>query len=161
MKESQNISNLSLLGEMSWLYSQSPLHKNWPMSSIVQWLVPAILTGQMRMYRKSGKPHAFVTWARLSKEVEERYVMNTSSLQPKDWTSGDRIWLMDWVAPFNNTIEIAHDLKHRVFPNDVGRFLRMREGDDTLRIFYVHGANALEKSKNRHLNPTVQLPLHS
>ena len=127
------------------------------MGSLQQWLLPAILTRQMRMYRKNGKPHAFVTWARLSQEVEEAFVLNTSSLQPKDWQSGERIWFIDWIAPFGGTREMTRDLKENVFPNDVGRFLRMKEGSDTLNVFYVHGVNAIEKARNRDLNPTVNL----
>ena len=150
-------SRLELLGEMCWLYSQSRLHQGWPMASLQQWLLPPILAGQMRIYRKNGKPHAFVSWARMSKAVEEAYVLNTASLQPGDWRSGDRIWLVDWVAPFGGSREIARDLKHRVFPDDVGRVLRLRPGDDTLRIMYVHGVRALQKARDRTQNPTVMI----
>ena len=150
-------SNLEILGEMCWLYSQSNIHRDWPIASIQRWLLPAILTRQMRVYRKNGKPHAFVTWAFLSKEVEEAFVLSTNSLQPKDWQSGERIWFIDWVAPFGGTREMTRDLKHNVFPNDVGRFLRMKEGSDTLNIFYVHGVNAIERARDRTADPAVQL----
>ncbi len=150
-------SNLEVLGEMCWLYSQSRIHRTWAIGSLQQWLLPAILTRQMRVYRRNGKPYAFVTWAWLSQEVEEAYVLNTASLQPKDWKSGSRGWILDWVAPFGGTREIARDLKQTVFPNDVGRFLRVKEGSDTLRIVYVHGSKAIDKARNRELNPTVNL----
>lgn len=64
---------------------------------------------------------------------------------------------MDWVAPFGGSKEMAYDLKHNLFPNDVGRFLRTKTGDDTLRIFYVHGVNAVEKARDIIANPTVIL----
>jgi cytolysin-activating lysine-acyltransferase len=150
-------SNLEIFGEMCWLYSQSKIHRNWPIGSIQRWLLPAILSQQMRVYRKNGKPYAFVTWAFLSKEVEEAFVLNTASLQPKDWKSGKRIWFIDWVAPFGGTREMTLDLKHNVFPNDVGRFLRMKEGSDTLNIFYVHGANAIDRARDRTVDPAVHL----
>lgn len=150
-------SNLEMLGEMCWLYSHSRIHRSWPMISLQKWLLPAVLTQQMRVYRREGRPHAFVTWAKLSREVEEAYVRNTGSLQPRDWKSGDRIWFIDLVAPFGGTRQIAHDLKHDVFPNDVGRFLRAKEGDNTLRVFYVHGANALAKARDPTESPTVNL----
>lgn len=127
------------------------------MGSLQQWLLPAIVTQQMRIYRKGGKPHAFVTWAKLSQEVEEAYVLNTSSLQPKDWRSGDRIWFIDWVAPFGGTWDMTRDLKENLFPDDVGRFLRMKEGSDTLRIHYVHGVNAIKKAQDRNQDPAVIL----
>lgn len=156
-QRSADPSNLEILGEMCWLYSQSRVHQNWPMISLQKWLLPAILAQQMRIYRHDGRPHAFVTWAKLSKEVEEAYVRNTGSLQPKDWRSGGRIWLIDLIAPFGGMRHIAHDLKHNVFPDSVGRFLRVKQGNDTLRIFYVHGAEALAKARDPIQNPTVNL----
>lgn len=116
-------SNLEILGETCWLYSQSNSRRGWPIGSIQRWLLPAILTQQVRVYRKNGKPHAFVIWAFLSKAVEEALVLNTNALQPKDWQSGKRIWLIDWVAPSGGTRQMTRDLKHNVFLNDLGRFL--------------------------------------
>lgn len=156
--ESGSVSNTSVLGEMTWLYSNSRIHREWPIGSIQQWLLPPLLTKQFRVYRKGDKPIGFVTWAWMSKEVEEAYVLNTASLQPKDWKSGDRGWIIDWVVPFGGTRQVAFDLKHNIFPNDVGRFLRIREGSDTLKICYVHGAKAIDKARDRKLNPTVELP---
>lgn len=147
----------AVLGEMIWLYSMSKMHRTWPIASLQQWLLPAIAHKQYRLYHSGGKPVGLVTWAWLSKEVETEYVRNTTSLQPKDWKSGDRGWVLDFVAPFGDAKRIVHDLKHNVFPNDVGRFLRVRDGDDTMRIMYVHGAKALEKAQDWERNPTVEL----
>mgnify|MGYP002809508049 CR=1 FL=1 len=52
---------------------------------------------------------------------------------------------------------MIHDLRHEVFPDEVGRFIRVRKGDDTLRIMYVPGVNAIAKARDRDLNPTVDL----
>lgn len=150
-------SNLELLGELCWLYSQSKLHQSWNIGSIQQWLVPPILTRQVRLYRDGGKPFAFVTWAWLTKEIEEAYVLDTRSLQPKNWRSGDRGWIIDWVAPFGGSRRIASDLKNNVFPDRVGRFLRHKEGSDTLKIVYVHGAKAIPKARDPVQSPTVDL----
>lgn len=151
------VSSLELLGALCWLYSHSPVHRAWPAYALHQWLMPAIETQQMRLYRRGNQPVAFVSWARLSKQVEEAYVRNTSSLRPTDWRSGERLWLIDWVAPFGGTKAIARDLRNNVFPHDVGRGLRLRQGDDTLRIFYLHGAKAVAKARDRSANPTVVL----
>ena len=147
----------TVLGEMVWLYSMSELHRTWPIGSIHQWLLPALINKQYRIYHKGKKPVGFITWARMSAEVETAYVRNTRSLQPKDWNSGDRLWGLDLVAPFGDGKRIIKDLRHNVFPNDVGRFLRVRKGDDTLRIMYVHGANAIAKARDHTANPTVDL----
>ena len=152
------ISNATILGEVVWLLSYSQLHRDWPIGSIQQWIVPALLHNQFRIYRRAGKPKGFVSWAWMSKSVEEAYVLDTSSLRPVDWKSGERFWIIDFVAPFGDAKDIARDLKHKVFPDGVGRYLRIKPGSDTMHIRYIHGANAVTKSKDPNLNPAVTLP---
>lgn len=147
----------AILGEMAWLYSMSELHRTWPIGSIHQWLLPALLHKQYRIYHKNKKPVGFMTWARMSAAVETAYVRNTRSLQPKDWNSGDRLWGIDLVAPFGDGKQIMKDIRANVFCDEVGRFLRVRKGDDTLRIMYFHGVNAIAKARDRDGNPTVDL----
>lgn len=155
--QSSSIPSSAVLGEMTWLYSMSELHRTWPIGSIHQWLLPALMHRQYRIYHKGKKPVGLITWARMSKEVETAYVRNTRSLQPKDWNSGDRLWGLDLVAPFGDGKLIIQDLRTNVFPNDVGRFLRVRKGDDTMRIMYVHGVKAVEKARDLEQSPTVDL----
>lgn len=123
------ISNAALLGEIIWLLSYSELHREWPIGSIQQWVFPALLHNQFRVYRRDGKPRGYVSWAWMSKEVEEAYVLNTANLEPADWKSGQRGWLIDYVAPFG----------------------------DTMHIRYLHGAKAIDKARDWDNNPTVEL----
>lgn len=152
-----SVSNAAVLGEIIWLLSHSSLHKDWPIGSIQQWVFPALQYGQFRVYHQDQKPVGFVTWALLSKEVEEAYVLNTASLLPPLWQSGDRGWLIDYVAPFGHAKDIAHDLKYRVFANNMGRYLRHKEGSDTLNIRYLHGAKVADQAQDWKNNPTVEL----
>ena len=147
----------AILGEMTWLYSMSKLHRNWAIGSIHQWLLPAIYLKQYRLYHKNGRPVGLVTWAEMSAEVETAYVRNPRGLQPKDWNSGKRGWLLDFVAPFGDAIQIGHDLKYNIFANKVGRYLRVKEGSDTMNISYIHGAKAIKKAQDWNENPTVDL----
>jgi cytolysin-activating lysine-acyltransferase len=147
----------SVLGEMVWLYSASELHRGWPIASIHQWLMPAIAHRQYRIYRRGKRPVGLVTWARMTAETETAYVRNTRSLKPEHWVGGDRNWVIDFIAPFGDARRIANDLRRNVFPNEVGRFLRVRKGDDTLRIFYIHGVKAIDKARDWERNPNVVL----
>lgn len=149
--------NSSVLGEIALLMTQSDLHREWPIASLMQWVIPALLNNQYRLYRIDDKPVGYVSWAWLSAEVETTYVRNPRSLQPKDWQSGDRGWILDFVAPFGNGLRIGHDLKHNIFANDVGRFLRVKEGSDTMNITYIHGVKAIQKAQDWQNNPTVDL----
>lgn len=151
------MSNAAILGEIVWLLSHSSLHQDWPIGSIQQWIFPALVHNQFRVYRRNGKPRGFVSWARMSKEIEENYVLDTSSLRPDDWIAGDRIWIIDFIAPFGDIKEIARDMKCNLFPDDVGRYLRVREGSDTMHIRYLCGINAFSKLKDPKYNPAVEL----
>lgn len=149
--------NMSMLGEIVWLMAHSKLHQEWPIASIFQWVMPALMHKQCRLYRRNGRPVAYVAWARLSKEVEEAYVLNPKSLQPKDWTGGDRGWLVDWIAPFGDSSAVMQDLREGIFKDEVGRALRVKPGSDEMQIIYVHGAHAWSKAQDEALHPTVDL----
>ncbi len=149
--------NMSMLGEIVWLMAHSKLHQEWPIASIFQWVMPALMHKQCRLYRRNGRPVAYVAWARMSKEVEEAYVLNPKSLQPQDWTSGDRGWLVDWIAPFGDSAAVMQDLREGIFKDEVGRALRVKPDSDEMQIIYVHGANAAAKAQDEKLNPAVDL----
>lgn len=149
--------NMSMLGEIVWLMAHSKLHQEWPIASIFQWVLPALMHKQCRLYRRNGRPVAYVAWARMSKEVEEAYVLNPKSLQPNDWTSGDRGWLVDWIAPFGDSAAVMQDLREGIFKDEVGRALRVKPNSDEMQIIYVHGAKAAAKAQDEKLNPAVDL----
>ena len=155
--QKQGISSSALLGEMVWLCTMSEMHHSWPIGSIQQWLIPPLVHRQFRIYRRGRKPVGLVTWAHMMAATETAYVLNTRSLQPKDWTGGDRNWIIDFIAPFGDALRIGHDLRTNVFPNEVGRILMTRKGSDTLKIAYIHGVKAIEKARDWIANPTVDL----
>ncbi len=102
------------LGEMSWLLTQSPLHRMLTIESL-EWLVmPAIIHRQFYIFRDGERPVGFALWAKCSPDAEAK--IKRGMLEPKnrltldDWISGEAIWLVDLVAPFatssNNHREI-------------------------------------------------------
>jgi len=152
-----SVPSAAVLGEMVWLYSMSEMHRAWPIGSIHQWLLPALIHKQYRLYRKGGKPVGLVTWAHLTTEAETAYVRDTRSLRPGDWSAGDRNWIIDFIAPFGDALRIGHDLRTNVFPDEVGRILQVRKGSDTMRIAYIHGVKAIDRARDWDANPTVDL----
>lgn len=149
--------NMAMLGEVVWLMAHSKLHRDWPIASIFQWVLPALVHKQCRLYRRNGRPIAYVAWARMTKEVEESYVLNPRSLNPEDWVGGDRGWLVDWIAPFGDSAFVMKDLREGLFKDEVGRALRVKPGSDEMQIIYIHGANATAKAQDPNLNPAVDL----
>ena len=93
-----------LLGEMTWLLSQSPLHKVFAIGDL-EWLVmPALIHEQFYLFRDGDKPVGLALWAKCNETAEKK--LQNGMIEPEnrltleEWTSGDRIWLVDLIAPF-------------------------------------------------------------
>ena len=95
-----------VLGEMTWLLTQSFLHKALPIEAI-EWLVmPALVHEQFYIFRDGDRPVGLALWAKCSPQAEAK--LERGMLEPEnrltleDWKSGDTIWLVDLIAPFAN-----------------------------------------------------------
>jgi len=117
-EESEKFTNkLAGYGEAVWLMTQMATHKHMFLSDL-DWLIqPPIALGQMRLFHERKVPVAFVTWALLDEEVEQRVISGNIRLKPGDWNSGDRPWLMDVVCPFGGTQKVIDETKKAVFPD--------------------------------------------
>jgi cytolysin-activating lysine-acyltransferase len=104
-----------VLGEITWLMSQSPLHKQLFISDL-EWLaMTPMMLQQFRLFYDQTKPVGVVFWASVSEEVEARLAAGNARMRPQDWKSGDRLWVVEVIAPFGKGEEMVRDLKERVF----------------------------------------------
>lgn len=104
-----------VLGEITWLMTQSPLHKQLFIGDLEWFAMPAILLEQFRVWNGPNSPAAVALWATVSEETEARLEAGGSKLRPDEWQNGDRPWLIDLVAPFGATDEILADLAASIF----------------------------------------------
>jgi cytolysin-activating lysine-acyltransferase len=116
----------SILGAAVWLMLSSPGHKHLFVTDFEWLLVPAILAKQFRLYRRDGVPIGFVSWARLTDEVDARIINGSVKLAPKEWTEGEQIWLIDVIAPFGGVEDIMGDLK-KVFEGQSVKYIQADE----------------------------------
>lgn|GEM_PF-613666 len=115
-----------MLGQVLWLMMRSPAHKHFFLSDF-EWLVmPPIQLKQIRMYHKDGVPFAYCSWAYVNEDAEKRLADGARRLSPLEWNNGDRLWLIDLVAPFGGAEIIANDLKE-VFPDRTLKSLRPKK----------------------------------
>lgn len=96
-----------MLGEMTWLLTQSPLHRALAIGDL-EWLVmPALLHEQFYVFRDGEQPVGLALWAKCNKTAEaklERGMIEPENrLTLEEWKSGDQVWLVDLIAPFANT----------------------------------------------------------
>jgi cytolysin-activating lysine-acyltransferase len=95
-----------LLGEMTWLLSQSPLHRVFQIGDL-EWLVmPALIHRQFYIFRDGPKPVGLALWAKCNETAEAKLdrgmIEPENRLTPEEWQSGTKIWLVDLIAPFAN-----------------------------------------------------------
>ena len=93
-----------LLGEMTWLLTQSPLHRALRIGDI-EWLaMPALIHRQFYIFRDAERPVGLALWAKCDAAAEEKLqggmIEPENRLTLEQWISGDRIWLVDLIAPF-------------------------------------------------------------
>jgi cytolysin-activating lysine-acyltransferase len=55
-------------------------------------------------------------------EAEERLKSGHARLAPADWKSGEKLWLVDIVAPFGGHDAVLKDLKEKMFPQETIKF---------------------------------------
>ena len=104
------------MGQIAWLLMQSPVHKHLFLADL-EWLVlPPVQLKQFRIFRQKKVPVAFASWAFISEEVEQRLTSGVNKIKPGEWNSGDRLWLIDLVAPFGGAEDILRNLADKVFP---------------------------------------------
>lgn len=110
------------LGQITWLFSQSPVHKHLKITDLEWSVMPAILHEQFRIFRfgplpglenikpedllpgfsKDGleqMPLGVAFWGLLS-EGSEAKVEAGERLAADEWKSGDRLWLLELISPF-------------------------------------------------------------
>ena len=69
-----------------------------------------------------------VLWARVSEEVEQMLERGTRKMRPQDWKSGDRLWVVEVIAPFGGHDAMVADLKANVFPTEKLKVLALVDG---------------------------------
>jgi cytolysin-activating lysine-acyltransferase len=93
-----------VLGEITWLLSQSPLHRALPIEAL-EWLVmPALIVRQFYIFRDGDRPVGVALWAQCGPAAERKLqggmIEPENRLALEEWTSGEALWLVDLVAPF-------------------------------------------------------------
>jgi cytolysin-activating lysine-acyltransferase len=93
-----------ILGEMTWLLTQSPLHRVLSIGDL-EWLVmPALLHEQFYIFRDGSRPVGLALWAKCGPEAVRKLqggmIEPENRLSLEEWTSGSEIWLVDLIAPF-------------------------------------------------------------
>lgn len=125
-------------GDMAFLAFRSPRHARMPVAQLRSYLEPPLLLGQFRLFRFDGVARGMYTWGHLGPEAERRLITG-QQLMPEDWNSGDRLWIVDIMAPYKGmTFSMVRWIMEKGHFTDKDFFFR-RVGDDnrTRRIVHI------------------------
>lgn len=117
-----------VLGEITWLLTQSPVHKQLFVGDLEWFVMPPVLLEQFRIFNGPQHPVGVALWARVSQETETRLEAGAHKLRADEWKSGDRPWMIELVAPFGGQDEMIADLASAVFPDEAFKFHRLGQG---------------------------------
>ena len=58
----------------------------------------------------------------------------TTKLRPQDWKSGDKLWVVEVIAPFGGAEEMVKDLKEKVFPTRQIHYLAVNKDGKQVKV---------------------------
>lgn len=143
-EENDDVDNyFKLYGQILWLWSHSKLHCSWDVDIQSGLVMPATVLKQFQIiYDDNQMPAAYCSWALLSDKHEINYILNPSTIPLDHWSSGQNIWIMDFISPFSGkyTQELVSKLK-LTFSGQIVCALRVKATSNTGRIKMFFGDN--------------------
>ncbi len=106
---------IPLLGPVTWLMMQQGATRHTLLSELEWRVLPPLVLDQAKLYLRESAPVAYVSWAKLSPAVVERYKTSPHHLSAADWNSGDQVWIIDLFAPFGGVQEVMKELREKMF----------------------------------------------
>ena len=145
----EDYSESEMLGAAVWLWMHSAAHRDAPLQTLSALLLPALKQQQFILAAEHGRPVFYLSWANFDEAAEARYLRNPPVCMPEaDWASGERMWIVDWVAPFGHTRRMSRLLAQRLFSNRCMRSLYHRANRNGLRILTFHGIAMMPQEAN-------------
>lgn len=138
VSETPSPDTLRLYGDVFFVALRSPRHAGHSLAALRPAFEPPLILGQVRVFRFDDVPRGFFTWAWLSPEAERKLVTG-GQLSPEDWRSGDRLWIVDLVAPYRGLTKgiVRWIMEPGNFAEREFHFRRVSEGNRTRRIVRI------------------------
>lgn len=144
-----HISMESALGAACLLTTKSPTHR-YLFSGDYEWMIiPPIVARQFSLFRnKRNEPISFISFASVNEEVEKRLLSGAIKLTPRDWTSGDKLYIIDIISPFVGVPEILKQLNDGQFKDKNIKILKPNKDKKGMMGISLKEA-VLEKKDNK------------
>ena len=118
------------LGAVVMQMSASRVYQAYTVADIERLILPCLVFEQAWVAHR-----AFGTWAWLTEEAEAGFVSRTRQLQQTDLVGGDRLWVIDFAAPFGDAMTHIRVFKQHLvtrYGTGTAKWTRLN-GDRTVR----------------------------
>lgn len=108
----RTLAKAAILGPILDLHHNCDYHSKLPIAFFDRIISPAIRHGSLKVFfDQRGDPIAYVVWAYLSPQVEQR-IFETGNfvLHISEWNEGDSLWILDFLAPFGHCRRVLRSL---------------------------------------------------
>ena len=135
-----DMSEAEVFGAAVWLWMHSAQHRDLPLHALPTVLLPIIKRQQYALVSRDARPLFFLSWMWLDDIAEQRYLTQPAiSVQDRDWASGERMWIRDWIAPFGDTMAMRRLVCNTLFPERCFRALYHRGAEKGQRVINFKG----------------------
>lgn len=131
-----------VLGEVVWLLTQSPIHKQLFIGDLEWFIMPPVILEQFRIFNGPKHPVGVAFWAHVSDETQDRLLAGAHKLRIDEWKGGTNPWLIELVAPFGGQEEMMADMAEHIFPTSSFKYHNVDPGGKRVVSDYVPTSTA-------------------
>lgn len=118
------IDEAKILGQIFWLWYQDPHRSKHSVEGVMRVTLPAIKSRQIVVFYHHDTPVGYCAYARFGVNEEKLYCHGEHDflIDPQRWRSGDRLWIVNWFAPFGHHWQLVK-IARRLLPGHIFRAL--------------------------------------
>jgi len=147
----------NIVGDIVYLMMRSPFHKHLFLSDLEWLLIPPVRLKQMRIFRNEQMPLAYISWAYLTEEAEQRLLTTGVRIAPRDWNAGNRIWIIDNISVVEGNYQFLKILNEQVFKGKDVKIMRLKkEGRGLEGVLLTEFLSTIEHMKEKAKNAALQ-----
>ncbi|QBH95453.1 toxin-activating lysine-acyltransferase [Limnobaculum zhutongyuii] len=151
------INEAEVLGASVWLWMHSPQHNTASLNTLPTLLLPIIKNQQFVLVSEGNKPVFFLSWAWMNEQAECRYFTEDALMfREEDWTSGERLWIHDWIAPFGHSIAMKRIVTDIIFPEHFGRMIYHKTKNYQTKTWYGKNTRRQEREQWYREHPVIK-----
>ena len=119
------------------LMEHSAHHKRYNVNQILRTISTPITLMQNIGIVEKNRLVAWCSWAFMTDEKADKFLSGAYRTQPIDWNEGDRLVMMDFIAPFGHTRQMYTELR-KVFSGHT-RASWIRQMKNNRRVEFDYG----------------------